>query len=90
MKSNASFMSGLSALFGIFVGASFCFGVAGCAPKKPLAVLATPEQTELLELREENRTLKAELGELTKNCSAVLRVFKEAGRMGRAPEARQK
>lgn len=63
---------------------------AACAEKKPLQVLPSDEKVELMALRDENAHLKKGLAELTKNCSAVLRVFKEAGLKGRAPAARNK
>jgi len=52
--------------------------------------LPSAEQVEIERLTAENQKLTLELSELTHNCSAVLRVFREAGLKAQDPKAKEK
>lgn len=66
--------------------------ICGCVHRQAPALvqLPTAEQVEISRLQDENQKLTLELAELTHNCSAVLRVFKEAGRYSRSEASKGK
>lgn len=68
--------------------------LVGCAPHraqaKPMLTFPSAIEVENVRLTKENQELQIELSELTSNCSAVLRIFKEADLNARKPAAKEK